>query len=93
MSVAFGKGLVVLMLNDPGAMVRVRVAEVLTVGVSESLTVAVTVKLPTWHVLPEMVALGVPEVKVSPEGSPENVQEYGDAPPEAVIDAPAPEGP
>lgn len=93
LSVAFGKGLAVAMLNDPAAIVRVRVAEALTAGVSESLAVAVTVKLPTWQVVPEMVALGVPEENARPEGSPENVQEYGDAPPVAVTVAPAPEGP
>jgi hypothetical protein len=40
-----------------------------------------------------MVALGVPEVNVSPDGSPVIVQEYGDFPPEAVTVVPAPEGP
>lgn len=91
---AFGSGLAPVMLNDvDAAMVRVNVADTLTVGDSESVTVAFTVKLPTRQVLPEMAALGVPELNVNPEGSPVIVQVYGVAPPDAVTIAPAPEGP
>ena len=52
------------------AMVRLNVAEVLTVGDSESVTVTWTENVPTLSVVPEMVALGVPELKLSPEGKP-----------------------
>ena len=71
--VAFGSGLVVVMLSDPGAIVRVKLAEALTAGDSVSVTVALTGKMPTWHVVPVMVALGVAELNVNPEGNPELV--------------------
>ena len=72
--VAFGSGLEVVMLNDPGAIARLKLAETLTAGYSVSVTVAFTGKLPTWQVVPEMVAFGVPELNVKPEGNPEIVQ-------------------
>lgn len=90
---AFGKGLGLVMLNNPGAMVRLKLADALAVGSSESVTTVLTAKLPTWHVVPEMVALGVPELNANPEGNPELVHEYGVIPPEAVTSAPAPELP
>jgi hypothetical protein len=55
-------------------MVRLKVAFVLTAGDSESVTVTLTENVPMLSVVPEMVALGVAEVKVSPEGNPVAVQ-------------------
>jgi hypothetical protein len=74
--VAFGSGELVVIVSVPvGAMVSVKVADALAGVDSESVTVAVTVKFPVWQVLPEMVALGVPDVNASPVGSPVIVQE------------------
>lgn len=69
--VAFGSGLAVVMVSDPGAITRLKLADALAVGDSASLTVAVTGKVPTLQVVPEMVALGVPELNVKPAGNPE----------------------
>lgn len=53
-----------------GAITSLRVADALAGVDSESVTKAVMVKLPTWLVVPEMVAVGVPEVGVKPDGRP-----------------------
>ena len=91
--VAFGSGLAVVMFSDPGAMVRLKLAETLTAGDSVSVTVALTGKLPTWQDVPEMVALGVAELNVKPEGNPEIAHIYGTVPPAAVTGVPLPEAP
>ena len=91
--VAFGSGLAVVMFSDPGAMVRLKLAETLTAGDSVSVTVAVTGKVPTWQDVPEMVALGVAELNVKPEGNPEIAHIYGTVPPAAVTGVPLPEAP
>lgn len=66
------------------AMVRLSVAEAVAGVDSESETEAVTLNVPTRSVVPEIVALGVPEAEVSPRGSPEIVHVYGATPPLAV---------
>ena len=69
-SVPLGRLVVAIASAAACAMVRLRVAEVLIVGDSESVTVTLTENVPTSSVVPEMVALGVPELKLSPEGKP-----------------------
>ena len=51
-------------------MVRLRVAEAVAGVAAESVTVAITVNVPTSSVVPEIVALGVAEVKLRPAGRP-----------------------
>ena len=83
----FARGLVVVMLRpvDTLPMVRVSITEAVAGVDSESVTVMLTVNVPVWLVVPEIVALGVPEVEVSPVGRPEMVQVYGVTPPAAVV--------
>ena len=56
------------------AIVRLRVMEAVAGVDSESETMAVTMNVPTWSVVPEMVALGEPDAELSPVGRPEIVQ-------------------
>lgn len=65
-------------------MVRLSVAETVAGVAAESVTVTMTLNVPLSLVVPEMVALGVPEVKVSPAGRPVMVHLYGVVPPAAV---------
>ena len=67
-----------------GACAVVRVSIVETVAPPESWTVKVIEKVPTSSVAPEMVALGVLEVRVSPVGKPVANQVYGVTPPLAA---------
>ena len=79
-----GKVVVDIMSVAACIIVRLRVTDIVAGVDSESETVAVMLKVPTWLVIPEMIAEGVAEADVSPAGSPEIVQLYGVIPPVAV---------
>ena len=65
-------------------IVRLRVTDIVAGVDSESVTVALMLKVPTRSVIPEMIAEGVVEANVSPVGSPEIAHLYGVTPPVAV---------
>jgi len=79
-----GKVVVDIMSVAACIIVRLRVTDIVAGVDSESETVAVMLKVPTWLVILEMIAEGVAEADVSPAGSPEIVQLYGVIPPVAV---------
>ena len=65
---------VVVEIMSAAGWVIVSVSEAETLVEVESVTVADTVKVPALFVVPEMVALGVAEVKDNPVGRPVIVQ-------------------
>jgi hypothetical protein len=67
-------------------IVRLRVTDAVAGGVAESVTVAFTLNVPTLSVVPLRLALGVPELKLSPAGKPVIVHVYGVVPPLAVTE-------
>jgi hypothetical protein len=58
-----GREVVVIESAAAWAMVSWNVAFTITGGVSESVTVTLTVAVPTTSVVPEIVVLGVPDVE------------------------------
>ncbi len=84
MTVPLGSMVVDIISVAACIMVRLRVTDIVAGVDSASETVAVMLNVPTWSVIPEMIAEGVAEAEVSPAGSPEIVQLYGVTPPVAV---------
>ena len=69
-------------------MVSMKVARAVAGLVAESCTSTVNEKVPVAVGVPEIVALGLPEVKVRPDGSDEpdaTLKVYGAVPPVAVM--------
>jgi hypothetical protein len=83
---AVGREEVVMASGGAGATVSMMVVDTVAGEAAESVTEIITVKLPLWVGVPEMVTVVVAEAALddSPVGNPETVQWYGVVPPPAV---------